>query len=385
MRKDRLYFYTFLALAGIFIIIGLITVNFFIKESTHQLLTTQLESSRREAKEVAFILGHELANGVEKEKIIENVQTSIKNSNSNTFYLSIFDWSSTIISHPDIKRIGQKSVDDQSFVSSVDGEVTSDDLYTFFIEKKESNEINKFENDIETSEIIYQYPISNSDLIIGAHANLTKIEKQTDDLRNRFYSIFSIMGFIITLSSVITVRFLGSKYEKKIESEKGKLEDEVINLAKLNTALGEYQQKVSIDLSKTKEEDNNEVSKDEKVEEKTKKESGKKRILTYLRNELLSIATEDIAYIYTENTITYVIDVQGKRSTTNQSLDELFSGLDNAYFYRANRQFIIAISSIDKIIKYGNNQLKILVAPKSEVDVIIGKNKAAEFKQWLNS
>ncbi len=360
-------------------------MNFFIKESTHQLLTTQLESSRREAKEVAFILGHELANGVEKEKIIENVQTSIKNSNSNTFYLSIFDWSSTIISHPDIKRIGQKSVDDQSFVSSVDGEVTSDDLYAFFIEKKESNEINKFENDIETSEIIYQYPISNSDLIIGAHANLTKIEKQTNDLRNRFYSIFSIMGFIITLSSVITVRFLGSKYEKKIESEKGKLEDEVINLAKLNTALGEYQQKVSIDLSKTKEEDNNEVSKDEKVEEKTKKESGKKRILTYLRNELLSIATEDIAYIYTENTITYVIDVQGKRSTTNQSLDELFSGLDNAYFYRANRQFIIAISSIDKIIKYGNNQLKILVAPKSEVDVIIGKNKAAEFKQWLNS
>jgi len=29
--------------------------------------------------------------------------------------------------------------------------------------------------------------------------------------------------------------------------------------------------------------------------------------------------------------------------------------------------------------------LKILVSPNSEVDIIIGKNKAAEFKQWLNS
>ena len=108
------------------------------------------------------------------------------------------------------------------------------------------------------------------------------------------------------------------------------------------------------------------------------------RILTYLRNELLSIATEEIAYIYTEHTITYVVDVHGKKSTTNSSLDELYSGLNDSYFYRANRQFIIAISSIQKIIRYGNNQLKIVVNPNSEIDIIIGKNKAAEFKQWLN-
>ena len=113
-------------------------------------------------------------------------------------------------------------------------------------------------------------------------------------------------------------------------------------------------------------------------------EKGKKRILTYLRNELLPVSTDDIAYIYTENTITYVVQTNGKRSTANNSLDELFSSLDSSIFYRANRQFIIAISSIEKIIRYGNSQLKILVIPKSEVDIIIGKNKASEFKQWLN-
>ena len=110
----------------------------------------------------------------------------------------------------------------------------------------------------------------------------------------------------------------------------------------------------------------------------------KKRILTYLRHELLSISTDDIAYIYTESTITYVICFDGKRSTSNSSLDELFANLDNTYFFRANRQFIIAISAIDKIVRYGNNQLKILINPNSELDIIISKNKAAEFKKWLN-
>ena len=155
------------------------------------------------------------------------------------------------------------------------------------------------------------------------------------------------------------------------------LESEVINLAKLNSDLGKYQKRVVEEKPKesiASEEDNRET-----------KDTNKKRILTYLRNELLTVSAEDIAYIFTENTITYVVDLNGKRSTTNSSLDELYSGFDSNFFYRANRQFIIAITAIDKIIRYGNNQLKIVVNPNSDLDIIIGKNKAAEFKQWLNS
>ena len=80
-----------------------------------------------------------------------------------------------------------------------------------------------------------------------------------------------------------------------------------------------------------------------------------------------------------------MVDNNGKRSTVNSSLDDMYSALDSNFFYRANRQFIIAISAIEKIIRYGNNNLKILVRPKCEVEIIIGKNKAAEFKQGLNT
>jgi len=66
------------------------------------------------------------------------------------------------------------------------------------------------------------------------------------------------------------------------------------------------------------------------------------------------------------------------------SLDQIYSNLNTTSFFRVNRQIIVAISAIEKIIKFGNSQLKIQVSPASEIDIIIGKNKAASFKQWLD-
>ena len=212
------------------------------------------------------------------------------------------------------------------------------------------------------SEVIHLYPVQNSDWIVAANVNIISLNAQLDATRRNFRTIFLVMGLVVILAYVLIVRLLGSAYEKRLEMKNQKLEDEVINLSKLNRAVGDYQQK---------------------VEEQPTQET-KKRILTYVRNELLSIPITEIAHVYTENTITYVISFDGRRSTTNLSLDELFSQLDDSQFFRANRQFIIAISSIDKIVKYGNNQLKILVTPESENHIIISKNRASEFKQWLN-
>ncbi len=275
-----------------------------------------------------------------------------------------------LLPHPGLVRVGQQVSPNQSFISSINDGVSSEDFYDVLMDKKAIGGILNFQDDPNTSEIVYLYPVPNSDWIIGAHANMNKISNQISDLRRKFYSIFLIMGFAIVLGSVITVRLIGSAYEKRLELKNQQLESEVFNLAKLNTDLSLYQQKVS----------------DEKVEDPKEllSEKGKKRILTYTRNELLPVATNEIAYIFTESTVTYVVDVHGKQSTSNNSLDDLYSSLDEHYFFRANRQVIVAIAAIKKFIKYGNNQLKIVVAPDSDFDIIISKNRAAEFKNWLN-
>ena len=65
------------------------------------------------------------------------------------------------------------------------------------------------------------------------------------------------------------------------------------------------------------------------------------------------------------------------------SLDDLRSKLENNLFLRANRQLINSIIAIDKIIRFGNSQLKILISSKDDLDIIISKNRTIDFKQWL--
>ncbi|WP_188373336.1 LytR/AlgR family response regulator transcription factor [Winogradskyella haliclonae] len=367
MRKDKLYLLTFLSLSLVFLIISSVAIRYFVNEAAEKVLETQLEFSQREAKQVAMLIGNQLENGMSKEVSIKSIQQSIENSNLDAGFVSVFNWSGDIVCHPDVKQLGQSISNKESFISSVSDKVTSQDLYKLLQKREDIDDTPSLKNN-QDSEVIFIYPVANSDWIVGAHANTFKVSQQIKKIRSNFQIILLVMGFLFILSSVLIVRLIGSKYEKKLEIKNEKLSDEIINLSKLNSALDTYQQQVS----------------DRSLLNEDVDSSTKKRILTYVRNELVSVSTEDIAYIYTDMGITYVLCSDGKRSTSNSSLDELYTNLDNTYFFRANRQFIIAISSIDKIVKYGNNQLKILINPSSEVDIIISKNKAAEFKKWLN-
>lgn len=369
MRKDRLYLLTFLSLSIIFLVISSVAIRYFVNAAADEVLETQLEFSKREARQIALLIGNQLEDGVSMEKAKSSTQQSIENSNLDAGFVSVFDWSGKIICHPDIKQLGQNISSRKSFVTSVSDDLTSEDFYNLLKKNEEINDTLALSDTKSKSEVVYLYPVKNSDWIVGAHANTQIVSQQINTLRKNFQNILLVMGILFILSSVLIVRLIGSRYEKNLEIKNEKLSDEIINLSKLNRAVDTYQQKV-IDKPL------NNISDEESM--------AKKRILTYIRHELLSVSTDDIAYIYTESTITYVVCFDGKRSTSNSSLDELFANLDNTYFFRANRQFIIAISAIDKIVRYGNNQLKILINPNSEVDIIISKNKASEFKKWLN-
>lgn len=355
MRKDKLYLLTFLSVALIYLVVALGASSHFTKESAHALINEQLEFGRKESRTVAQLLGHGLQNGVPRDSLIAQMQESLRDTDRDNVFLSIIDWSGKIVCHPVIQKLGQESASRESMVPSMAEDLSPAEFHKIFreadLEKKQS-------------EVIFMFPVQNSDWIVVSHINLKKLDADMARLRNRFHTMFLLIGLIIVPAFVLTTRFLGGIYEKRLELQKQRLEDEVLTLSKLNRAVGEYQQRVT---------------------QHTSENGTKKRILTQLKNELLSVPIAEIAHIYTENTITYVVGTNGKKSTSSSSLDQLFSQLDESVFFRANRQFIISIYSIDKIVKYGNNQLKILVRPHTHVDILIGKNKAAEFKNWLNS
>lgn len=371
MRKDQLYLLTFIAITVIFLIVASLSVKHFIMESANQLIAMQLESSKREADEVSQLISTQLTGDIELQKVKANIQSTIEKTQEMTSFISVMDWSGKQVCHPDITKLGEKVNSNQKLLAALGEEDSTTKLYDILLNQRKETE------STTQTEIVYLSPVKETDLIVAANFNLDKIASQAQFLKNRFYVIFFLMGGLIILASFVAVRIIGSLYEKQLELKNNALENELFNLSKLNKDLITYQQKINEE--KTSEQ---KISENRVIEENT--ESGKKRILTYIRNELVPVATDQIAYIQTENSITYIFCMDGKKSTTNLSLDELFTNIDPLLFFRANRQFIISITAIDKIVKYGNSQLKILIKPSADVEIIISKNKAAEFKQWLS-
>ena len=159
MKKDKLYFLTFLSIAVIFLIIAAIASQYFIKVSANQLIEVQVESSKREANEVSKIVEFQLLKGVEKEEIVNNIQQIISNSNRDTWFISVFNWGGKEVCHPDITKVGQKVSSNQTLLLSLKEKNNSDDLYELLVKSKSSSsEENPFE-------VIHISPIKNSDLI----------------------------------------------------------------------------------------------------------------------------------------------------------------------------------------------------------------------------
>ena len=346
-----------------------------VKVSTNQLLEIQIESSKREAREFAELVSSQLVSGIDRQTVIDNVQKSIEGTDIETGFVCMLDWSGVEICHPDPQIIGQRTNRNESSVRSIDNEIDSEDFYDLLNDKKPQGGIREFPNEPQSSEIIYLYPVQNSDWIIAAHANVNKIEKQIDRLKFNFLLVYLLSSAVIVLLCLLTVRFLGSYYEKALETKNEKLAEEVVNLSKLNTDLSNYRSRINKKLEKASGEDDIKEGDTVKI---------KNRLLTYSKDKLISIKVDEIAFIKTENSITWISSLDGKRYTSNSSLDELYNSLDPMLFFRANRQYIISVKGIQEILRYGNNQLKILLNPPSSDPIIISKNKASEFKKWLN-
>ncbi len=396
MRKDSLYLFTVLAITLVFLVISVFGAQYFIKASANQLIEVQVETSKREANEIASIINFQLENNAEKEEVLKNLQETILGTDTNAWFISVLDWSGKKVCHPNKTKLGEIENSNPDLLESLKEKNNSEDLYDIVAANKSS-----YEN---YAEVIHTAAIKSTDLLVAANVNVSSIDKQLQQLKRNFYLIFLIMGVLVIVLSSVAVRVIGSRYEKHLELKYTSLESEVINLSKLNTDLVNYKEKKEKQLIEeriTAEEELRKLAEakvEEKVELKEEKhkqeevveklpetsEFNRKRILTYMRNELVPVLISEIAYVYTENTITYVVNFEGKKSTSNASLDDMYSNFDPTLFFRANRQYIISISAIDKIIKYGKSQLKIVLNSKISEEIIISKNKAAEFKQWLN-
>ncbi|AWH73057.1 hypothetical protein DCS32_02445 [Dokdonia sp. Dokd-P16] len=377
MRNYKIYLYITLGTTIFFLIIAFFATPYFIKNTTITLLDSEISAAKAETTQIAVVFSEGQISKTDKEKTIQGIQKAITNTHREDVYLSLINWSGKIVSHPDLTLIGAKIPDQDNNTSSIETIMSGEDLYKLI--KNSKKDISLTIND----DIIYMLSIPNTDLIVTAYINRKNIQLRIKETRTLFNTGFLIIGLFTLLFVLAIIRYISSYYEEQLALKTSTIEDSVLSLSKLNTSLENYQKNI-LEIRETQELNSNVSKKESGDDVIDTQEKSKQRLLTYVRNELLSISTDDISYIYVDNSITYVIKKDGRRSTTNDSLDQIYSSLDQGLFFRANRQIIVAIHAIEKITKFGNSALKIQTNPESEIEIIIGKNKAASFKQWLD-
>lgn len=115
----------------------------------------------------------------------------------------------------------------------------------------------------------------------------------------------------------------------------------------------------------------------------TKKESYQQRIVIRFRDEIKTIELSSVAYFFIENKITYLVAKDKKQHAIDDTLDELEKLLDPAKFFRINRQFIVNIDAIEKMVSYSKSRVKLFLKPPTNEDTVVSTERSPEFKTWL--
>ncbi|ASK32232.1 histidine kinase [Chryseobacterium sp. T16E-39] len=370
MKKINLYTITFFAVSIVILLISFLSFRYLYSSSKEDLLNSKIEAGKRESREIGKLLELQLKQGLPKETVIQNLQSSIINTDTQTGFICMYNRGGIELCHPNPALVGQKiDKNNSGFISGNKDQVDFADILN---SGQITSGVRNFPEQMKrSSEIVSVYPVQGSDWMVASHANISSIEQQTTDLYMKFLLVFITASFIILGISFVLIRWIYKKYETGKESEISDLNNEINNLTVINTQLNTLQEKY------------HESAQNINIAETDPTESSKKRMITYHKDELISLETSEIAYFCLDNNIVSLTTLKGNQYTVNSSLDELIKTLDTEIFYRANRQFIINIKAIESILIYGKNQLKLNVKPESSEMILISKNKVAEFKKWI--
>lgn len=112
----------------------------------------------------------------------------------------------------------------------------------------------------------------------------------------------------------------------------------------------------------------------------------KTRIVVRKGLEYLTLRLQDIVLLYTENKLVYIIDKLGKKYIGDKNLSEMEAELDNNFFFRANRQYIINLEHIKGFKPFEKVKIAVEMMPEDiQQQIIISQENASQFRSWIQN
>lgn len=107
------------------------------------------------------------------------------------------------------------------------------------------------------------------------------------------------------------------------------------------------------------------------------------KLLIPLNDKLLPVDLQEVSFFYTSDKNTIVGLKNGKTYSYPKTLEQIFSSLNPAHFYRANKQYILSRHAVQNITIWFDSRLLITLDTEVPERIYISKNKAADFKDWF--
>ncbi|MDR2039066.1 MAG: LytTR family DNA-binding domain-containing protein [Bacteroidales bacterium] len=121
-----------------------------------------------------------------------------------------------------------------------------------------------------------------------------------------------------------------------------------------------------------------------KLEEALMGNHKRNRFLTQTGDNYHYIDTTDIAFLYSEDKVTFLHTFSNKRYLIDYTLTQVEQQLDDKIFFRVSRNCIANISSIRKISRYFNSRLKLTFQPDCPHEILVSRERASDFLKWVD-
>ncbi|MCK5281757.1 MAG: response regulator transcription factor [Cyclobacteriaceae bacterium] len=110
----------------------------------------------------------------------------------------------------------------------------------------------------------------------------------------------------------------------------------------------------------------------------------KTRFFVKIGNHFHSVSVDEIQCFLIQERGTFLRTFNGKKYDLDYSLDQLQKLVDPNKFFRINRNYFIHIDSIQDIYGYSSNRLGVKLKMLDHLDMIVSREKVADFKKWLD-
>lgn len=107
------------------------------------------------------------------------------------------------------------------------------------------------------------------------------------------------------------------------------------------------------------------------------------RFIINVGSQIKLVHDKEIAYIFTENKVVYIVTFSNQKLVIDISLETLEKLLNPKMFYRINRQFIVSLTAISKMTPASKQRIELTLTPATSYETITSFERTPQFKKWL--